>query len=376
MKSRLSRLLALFVVLALVLAACGGDDESSDTTEAPETTEAPDDGGGNGGDMGGDGLFGLPVIDPLSVDDSVDVGMAGSSTVFPLSELVLNQWIDDGGPQYSLDSIGSGGGIERFCTTQASDIANASRSIKDGEVENCLGPDGAGDEPGPDVRTIIEVRVGTDALSLVISNGNDFANELTFEQIALAFSQPKGSSWTSVDPSFPDAEIQCFSPGADSGTYDFFFETIFPELEEADEPAPMLTSCEIVGEDDNLTVEGVSGDSCADGGVCAIGYFGFAFFQQNASILQVVSVDAQEGDGPVEPGDDSVNEGTYPIARPLFMYTAEEVVANKLPVAQFMAYYLNNVNDLISEVGYFPAPEDKLQEAAQNILDAAPDLSG
>jgi phosphate transport system substrate-binding protein len=369
MKLRFSRVLALLTVLILVLAACSPSEEGTDETEAPDATEAPDPteapDNGDDGDMG-DGMYGLPIIDPLSVDASVDVGMAGSSTVFPLSELVLFQWIDDGGPEYSLDSIGSGGGIDRFCGETASDIANASRSITQEEIDLCAS----------NGRTVIEVRVGTDALSLVTSPSNDFAADLTFEQIAIAFSLPKGSSWSDVDPSFPDTELQCFSPGADSGTFDFFYETIFPEMEEADEPAPMLESCEIVGEDDNITVEGVSGDSCAEGGVCAIGYFGYAFFQQNADILQVVAVDAGQGDGPIVPGDDSVNEGTYPIARPLFMYTASEVVAEKLPVAQFMAYYLSNVNDLISDVGYFPAPEDKLEEAAQNIVDAAPGLAG
>lgn len=363
MKLRFARIIALVSALALVLAACSPSDDATDDTEAPATTEAPETTEAPGG---GDGMYGLPLVDPLAVDTGVDVGMAGSSTVYPLSELVLFQWIDDGGPEYTLDSIGSGGGIDRFCGETASDIANASRSIKQEEIDLC----------SSNGRTIIEVRVGTDALSLVVSNGNDFAKELTFEQIALAFSQPKGSSWTAVDPSFPDAEIQCFSPGADSGTFDFFFETVFEELEAAGEPAPMLTSCEIVAENDDITVEGVSGDSCAEGGVCAIGYFGYAFFQQNADKLQVVSVDAGEGDGPVEPGDQSVNEGTYPIARPLFMYTAEEVVAEKLPVAQFMAYYLSNVNELIGEVGYFPAPEEALQEAARNILNSAPGLSG
>lgn len=367
MKLRFSRVVALMAVLVLVLAACSPSDETTDETVAPDATEAPDPTEGPGPTVApdsGDGMFGLPVIDPLSVDDNIDVGMAGSSTVFPLSELVLFQWIDDGGPEYSLDSIGSGGGIDRFCGETASDIANASRPMKQAEIDLCAS----------NGRTIIEVRVGTDALSLVVSNGNDFAEELTFEQIATAFSLPKGSSWSEVDPSFPDVELQCFSPGADSGTFDFFFETIYPELEETDEPAPMLDACEIVGEDDNITVEGVAGDSCADGGVCAIGYFGYAFFQQNADKLQVVSVDAGQGDGPVEPGDESVNEGTYPIARPLFMYTAEEVVAEKLPVAQFMAYYLNNVNGLIGDVGYFPAPDDALQEAARNICAATADL--
>jgi len=371
MKLRFSRVIALITVLVLVLAACSSsDDEGSGDTDAPDATEAP--GATEGSDDGassvmGKGMYGLPAIDPLSVDGSIDVGMAGSSTVFPLSELVLFQWIDDGGPEYTLDSIGSGGGLDRFCGDTGSDIANASRSIKQEEIDLCASND----------RTIIEVRVGTDALSLVISNDNDFAGGLTFEQIATAFSLPKGSSWSDVDPSFPDRELQCFSPGADSGTFDFFFETIFPELEEADEAGPMLDSCEIVGEDDNITVEGVAGDSCGtDGGTCGIGYFGYAYYQQNASDLQVVAVDAGEGDGPIVPGVDSVNDGTYPIARPLFMYTADEVVSEKLPVAQFMAYYLNNVNDLISDVGYFPAPDDKLEEAAQNILDAAPGLAG
>lgn len=373
MKTRLVRAFLLLTALALIVAACSpttGDDTTTTegaaattaapaTTDAPDTTEAP----GNGGETMM-GMYGLPEIDPLSVDTGVDVAMAGSSTVFPLSQVVLAQWIDEGGPEYSLDSIGSGGGIERFCVETASDIANASRAIKDSEVEECAS----------NGRTIIPVRVGTDALSIVVNPDNDFAGELTFTQVAAAFSLPKGSLWSEVDSSFPDAEIQCFSPGADSGTFDFFFETIFPDLEENDEPAPMLESCEIVGEDDNITVEGVAGDSCADNGVCAIGYFGFAFFQQNADSLSVVSVDAEEGDGPVSPGPDSVDAGTYPISRPLYMYTAEEVVADKLEVAQFMAYYLNNVGELIQQVGYFPAPDADLQGAAANICAAAPSL--
>lgn len=366
MKQRSGRAIALLTVLVLLVAACGTSDEGTDGTEAPDTTEVPAATVAPGGEGGEEGMYGLPLIDPLSVDASVDVGLAGSSTVYPLSELILFQWIDEGGPEYTLDSIGSGGGIDRFCGETASDIANASRPIKPGEVDLCAA----------NGRTIIEVRVGTDALSLVVSNANDFAQELTFEQIATAFSLPKGSSWSDVDPSFPDAKLQCFSPGADSGTFDFFFETIFPDLEEADQPAPMLESCEIVGEDDNITVDGVAGDSCAEGGTCAIGYFGYAYFQQNADSLRVVSVDAGQGGGPVEPGDDSVNEGTYPIARPLFMYTAEEVVAEKLPVAQFIAYYLSNVNSLIGEVGYFPAPDDDLAEAARNLMDAARGLAG
>ena len=364
MKSRAFRLLALFAVLALVLAACGSDGGDTEATDAPDGTDAPTatDGGGSAG--GDTSEWGLPTIDPLDVTGG-DIGIAGSSTVFPLSTRVMQKWEDEGGPGYAIDSIGSGGGFERFCVEGASDISNASRPIKDSEVESCAGIG----------RMIIPIRVGTDALSLVVSPGNTFATELTFEQIATAFSLPAGSTWADVDPSFPAHPLETYSPGADSGTFDFFFETIWPEVEEADGTPPILESgANIVGEDDNITVSGVAEDGCTEGDTsttCAIGYFGYAFYQQNADILEVVSVDAGEGDGPVLPSDDSVNEGTYPIARPLYMYTAEEIVAEKPEVAQFIAYYINNVNEIIGDVGYFPAPDEALQEAADNIKAAA-----
>lgn len=357
---QMRRLAALFAVLALVLAACGGTGDSTDTTEASDdevtTTEEMTDDTGETGD-GETTDLGLPPIDPLDVDPAVTVGIAGSSTVFPLSTAVMTQWIDEGGPEYSIDSIGSGGGLERFCVEGASDIANASRAIDEEEVAACT--ETWGEEP-------IEVRVGSDALSLVISPGNYFAQELTLEEIATAFSlTDAGATWADVNPDFPAHPIQLFSPGADSGTFDYFNEVVF---EEADPPPILSSIAEIVGEDDNLTVQGVSGDGCAEGDestTCAIGYFGYAYFQENADVLQVVSVDG------VEPSAQSVDDGSYPISRPLFMYTAASVIEDKPEVADFIAYYLNNVNDLIGEVGYFPAPDEALQEGADNIKTAA-----
>jgi phosphate transport system substrate-binding protein len=208
--------------------------------------------------------------------------------------------------------------------------------------------------------------VGSDALSLVISPGNYFAQELTLEEIATAFALTDAdATWADVNPEFPAHPIQLFSPGADSGTFDYFNEVVF---EEADPPPVLSSIAEIVGEDDNLTVQGVSGDGCTEGDestTCAIGYFGYAYFQENADVLQVVSVDG------VEPSAESVDDGSYPISRPLFMYTAASVIEDKPEVADFMAYYLNIVNDLIGEVGYFPAPDESLQEAADNIKAAA-----
>jgi len=348
----LSRSLAVLVaVLALVAAACGDDDSGATTTAAgttPTTSAATTAGGGEASQ------WGLPVIDPLDVPDG-DIGIAGSSTVFPLSTAVLTQWIDEGGPEYTIDSIGSGGGLERFCVEGTSDIANASRPIKQDEIDACAAIG----------RTPIEVRVGTDALTVVISPGNHFAGELTLAQVAAAFAAPDGATWADVDPSFPAHPIAQYSPGTDSGTFDFFNEVVYEEAE----PSPILEGgAEIVGEDDNLTVRGVSEDGCTEGDLsttCAIGYFGFAYYIQNAGVLTPVAVDG------VEPSEEAVNANTYVLSRPLFMYTDAGIIAGKPQVAQFMAYYLNNVNDLIGGVGYFPAPDSALQEAADHIAEAA-----
>jgi phosphate binding protein len=337
----------------------------TETTEAmTETTEAMTDDTEASGDMSD---LGLPIIDPLDATEG-DVAIAGSSTVFPLSTAVMTLWEDEGGTPYQIDSIGSGGGFERFCVDGASDISNASRPIKDEEVAACA-------ELDPP-REPIEIRVGTDALSLVISPGNTFATELTYEEIATAFSlTDAAATWADVNPDFPAHPIQLFTPGNDSGTFDFFNEEIFPEEYEADETSPISTSiAQVVGEDDNVTVQGVAGDGCTEGDLsttCAIGYFGYAYYAENADELVAVSVDAGEGDGYVLPGDESVNEGTYPLARPLFMYTDGGIVAEKPQVAEFIAFYLNNVNEVIGDVGYFPAPTEALQEAADHIKEAA-----
>ena len=353
MKHNAWRLAAIAAAFALLAAACG--DSGTDTTTANTTagTTAETTPPATEPAMAGVMDWGYDLVDPLDVGGDV-IGIAGSSTVFPLSVAVIAQWEDEGGPAYSIDSIGSGGGFERFCVEGASDISNASRAIKDSEVESCAGIG----------RTPIEIRVGSDALTAVVSKGNTFATELTLEQMATAFSLPAGSTWADVDSSFPAHPLVTYSPGADSGTFDYFNEVVF---DEADPPPILSSGAEIVGEDDNITVRGVADDGCTEGDTstsCAIGYFGFAFFQANAGELTAVSVDG------VAPGDDTVNDGSYPIARPLFMYTDAGIVAQKPQVGEFILYYLQNVNSLIGEVGYFPAPDAKLQEAADNIAAA------
>lgn len=352
------RMAALLAVLALVAMACGAGAGGTTTSASSTNTVAPPKETITDSESS---ELGLPLIDPLEVDAESDVLIAGSSTVFPLSTAVLSQWIDEGGPEYTIDSIGSGGGLERFCVEGASDIANSSRAIEQEEIQACT--ETWGSEP-------IEIRVGTDALSLVISSGNYFAQELSLEEIATAFSLTSpDATWADVNPEFPAHPIALFSPGADSGTFDYFFEVVWPDLYDADETSPVLESiAEIVGEDDNITVRGVADDGCTEGDLsstCAIGYFGYAYYQENVDVLQAVAVDG------IAPSAESVSDGSYPIARPLFMYTSTEAIADKVEVAEFIAYYLNNVNSLIGDVGYFPAPDVELRQAADNIKAAA-----
>ena len=342
-----SKLALLGAVLVLV-AACGGSTTS--TTAATTTTAAPTTTGGT--DTTAPPLTdeGLPLVDPLAV--SGDIVTAGSSTVFPLTEAVAAQFEDEGyGDTITIDSIGTGAGFERFCVAGESDISNASRAIEDDEVALCQ----------EIAREPIEFRVGTDALAVVVSPGNYFVEDLTLAQLALAFST--AATWADVDPSFPAHPIQRFSPGEDSGTFDYFVESIFDE-----DPAPLLAAANLqLSEDDNFLVQGVSGDGCTEGDLtspCAISYFGYAYYVENTDVLQVLNVEG------VEPSQANVDNGTYPLARPLFIYSDATIMADKPQVASFIAYYLDVVNDLVIDVGYFPAPAADFQSAVDAWLEA------
>lgn len=283
----------------------------------------------------------LPEVDPGTVTG--DVITAGSSTVFPLSQRMAERFKSEGyGGNVTVDSIGTGGGFERFCEAKETDIANASRPINDEERQSC----------GPD-REPIEFRVGTDALVVAVSSENDFLTNLTKEQLAQVFTT--ATNWSDIDPSFPNETIRRFTPGTDSGTFDYFVEEILD-----DEPAGLLQAQNLQqSEDDNVLVQGIEGSPYA------IGFFGFAYFQENESRLKAISIDE------VEPNAESAENGEYPLARPLFIYSARSVMEAKPQVAQFISFYLTNVNDEIEDVGYFPASAEALNEAKQAWQEAS-----
>lgn len=283
----------------------------------------------------------LPEVNPLDVTG--DIITAGSSTVFPLTERMAERFQDEGyAGNITVDSIGSGGGLERFCVAGETDIANASRAIKEDEIAACQS---IGREP-------IEFRVGTDALAVAVSTENDFVEDVTLEELALIFSTAE--TWADVRPDWPAEPILRFSPGTDSGTFDYFVEAVMGEDE-----APLLNAGNLqLSEDDNVLVQGVTGSPYA------IGYFGYAYYQENQSTLKPLSI------GGVAPTAESAEDGSYPLARPLFIYSSPNIMAEKPQVAAFINFYLTFVNEEILDVGYFPASTAALDSAKQNWLDA------
>ncbi len=339
-------LMFVLVLMSFVLAACGGAATATEvpvvepTTAAAEPTAAPAE------------STAAPVEDPIAMyaPDAVsgDIVTAGSSTVFPLSERMKQRFEEEGfAGNLTVDSIGSGAGIERFCVAGETDIANSSRKIKDSEIESCTGIG----------RTVVEFQVGIDALAVVVSSENDFVTDVTKAELAQIFSSAE--KWSDVRPEWPAETILRFSPGTDSGTFDYFVEAVmgpaFPNAEgkadlEAGETAILESTGTQFSEDDNVLVQGVEGSPYA------IGYFGYAYYQENASSLKALSVDG------VVPSAESAESGEYPISRPLFIYSSTEIMQEKPQVSAFIYFYITNVVDEILDVGYFPVSDGKAQE--------------
>lgn len=311
-------LMFLFVVASLLLAACGGSSAPAEEPAAPtEESEGP-----------------MAMYAPDAV--SGDIVVAGSSTVFPLAERMIERFSEEGfDGNATYDSIGSGAGFERFCVAGESDVAGASRAIKDSEVESCKAIG----------RTPIEFRVGTDALSVVVSTENDFVTDVTLEELALIFST--ATNWSDVRSEWPAEPIQRFIPGTDSGTFDYFVEEVFDE-----DDAPILAASNTqLSEDDNVLVQGILGSPYA------IGFFGYAYYAENADTLNVLSLDG------VTPTQETVDSNEYLLSRPLFVYSDASIMQEKPQVAAFIYFFLTEVNNEIDDVGYFPANPTVLGEA-------------
>jgi phosphate transport system substrate-binding protein len=319
------RLAGLVAILALLLAACGGDaDSAAEEAPAGEISEgAADTGDFEAAADGGDG--GAIEID-------------GSSTVGPLTDAVAEEYaIEVPDVTVNVGVSGSGGGFERFCGTGDTDISNASRPIDDEEVALC-------EENGIE---FTEVRVGTDALTMVTSPETKGISCLTTEEVAAIFGPDGVSTWSEVNPAFPDEPIEIFAPGIDSGTYDFMIEDALG-IEESRQDYN-------ASEDDNIIAQGVQGTPYS------WGFFGFAYFTNNQGGVKAIEYDG--GQGCVAPSVETAQDDSYGLTRPLFIYVKNESAQNRPEVAEFVTFYLDIVNDVIEQVGYIPAPDEDLEQA-------------
>jgi phosphate transport system substrate-binding protein len=296
----------------------------------------------------------LPEVDPSSV--AGDITSAGSSTVFPLSEAIQTLFESEGYTgQHTIASVGTGGGFERFCKTGETDISNASRAIKDSEIESCTAIN----------RTPIAFQVGIDALAVVVSSQNDFVTDVTLEELALIFSKD-ATLWSDVRPEWPAETILRFIPGTDSGTFDYFVEAVMDKVyvvdKEADagkgEEAILSAENKQASEDDNVLVTGVEGSPYA------IGFFGFAYFSENQGNLKALSING------ITPDAETAESGEYPLARPLFIYSDAAIMQEKPQVAAYINFFLTRVNEVIGEVGYFPVSAEISDASKQAWLDA------
>jgi phosphate transport system substrate-binding protein len=297
------------LALALGLSACGGQNEQAAT-------------GADGG------VSGEVVVD-------------GSSTVQPLTAAAGELFAEEQpGVNVSVATSGTGGGFEVFCQG-ATDISNASRPIKEEEAAVCA-------EAGIEYT---ELRVATDALTVIASADNDWLTCLTTEELATLWgpdAEGTISTWDQVNPDFPAEPVELYGPGTDSGTFDYFTDEI--NGEEGASRSDYNAS-----EDDNVIVQGVSGSPYATG------YLGYTYFEENADSLKAVEVDS--GDGCVAPSAETAQDGTYtPLARPLFIYVANGAVAEKPQVAAFIDYYGQNVNAIAEAAQFIPLNDEQLTE--------------
>ena len=309
-----SKWLAAIVAAAILVvgvAACGSSDDET-----------------SGGSSGGGDLSGSIRID-------------GSSTVAPLTEAVAEQFMaENSDVRVTVGTSGTGGGFEKFCAGET-DISDASRAIEPEEEDACK-KGGVGYQ---------EVHVATDALTVMINNENPVSC-LTVDQLAAIWGPDSQiDNWSDIPDVKEDfdEELALFGPGTDSGTFDYFTESINGE------EGVTRKDYNNVGEDDNATVKGVEG---SPGGM---GYAGFSFYTENEGSLKALEVD--NGKGCVPPSVETAQDGSYaPLSRPLFMYPSEQAL-QRPEVKAFIAYYLETVNSAAEALGFVPLTEEQLAES-------------
>jgi phosphate transport system substrate-binding protein len=270
----------------------------------------------------------------------------GSSTVFPITEAVAEEFqkAQKGKVKVTVGISGTGGGFKKFCRGET-DISDASRPITSAEMKSCK-------EANIDY---IELPVAFDALTVVINPKNDWASTMTVAELKKMWepaAQGKVSTWNQVREKWPNAPLKLFGAGADSGTFEYFTEAVNGK-------AKATRGDFTASEDDNVLVQGVSSDRNA------LGYFGYAYYAENAKKLKAVAID--NGKGAIAPSPKTVEDGTYqPLSRPIFIYVSKKSM-DKPEVKQFVEYYMKNAPTLVKQVKYVPLPAKAYTMATEHF---------
>ncbi|MCP3764242.1 PstS family phosphate ABC transporter substrate-binding protein [Domibacillus sp. A3M-37] len=314
--------LSALVGSALVLGACGGNADTGTKTE---------DGAGDQAGAGDAQLQG-----EISID--------GSSTVYPIAEAVAEEFmLEQPDVKVTVGLSGTGGGFEKFIAGETQ-LTNASRPIKEEEAKALAD---AGIE-------YTELELAYDGLSVVVNKDNDWVDQLTVDELKkLWLDNGSTKKWSDIREGWPEEEIKFYSPGTDSGTFDYFDEVILD--------GGQIDKSATLSEDDNVLVQGVTGDANA------IGYFGYAYYLENKDNVKVVPIVNEAGDA-VEPNHETIESGEYaPLSRPLFTYVSNAAFADDEAVAAYTQFTLENASVLAEDVGYVSLPEEKYTEQLETL---------
>ncbi len=289
------------------------------------------------------------AVEPGNALDSI---AAGSIIRVGQEVMEVRQFHDN---QLMIDVFGTGGGFRRWCLAEAElaaaglqrpQIINASRPIRRSEIDVCAS---AGIAP-------VEFRVGTDALAIVVSADNDFLTELKLDELRKIFSGAE--TWSDARADWPDEAIELVIPGQDSGTLDFFVEAVL-----AGDASAILATDPIMSENDNQLVGSITRNPLS------IGFLGYAYYRNNRDDLRVIALDG------IKPAAETVEDGSYALARPLFIYSDAGIMRDHPQAASFISYYLDKVDDLIVDVGYFPALKAEQTRNAWSRLTGAGEMA-
>src|SRR6056297_1950645 len=325
--SRRNVLTATSGVMAAAFAGCLGSETSSDDEPA-----------GNGQDEteGSDGLSG-------------EIKITGSSTVYPISEEMKTRFMEKHPDvTVTVDSTGSGGGFENHFCPGDSDINAASRPVKDAEKTHCSKND----------VTPVEMRIAGDALTMAVSTENTWADCLSFDQLAQIWSGG-AETWADLNADWPDEPFELYGPDTTSGTYDWFSQHVVSR-------AGTHRSDYVSTAADETLVQGLESSPYA------IGYFGYSYYAQNQDRIKELAIKANESDACGDPSLQAARTGTYPMARPLFLYPSKEALQRE-EVAAFVRFYLENstADWIANEINYVPSSNEQAATNLQTLKEIA-----